>query len=39
LVTTINIIVVMKAKTNLIVDGHETLKLILSPLRNVGAVH
>jgi hypothetical protein len=29
----------MKAKTNLIIDGHETLELILSLLQNVGAIH
>jgi hypothetical protein len=29
----------MKAKTNLIIDAHETLKLILSLLQNVGAIH
>jgi hypothetical protein len=29
----------MKAKTNLIVDGHEILELVISLIQNVGAVH
>jgi hypothetical protein len=29
----------MKTKKNLIVDGHETLELVLSLIQNVGAIH